>query len=211
LPQFDRGIVSAGEPPWTIPGEAYISLDRDARLRRVYVVPPEQAITPPGGAEPVTPYDFEPLFEFAGLDMTAFQEVAPRYAWNYAVDDRRAWLGTYPESPGIPLLVEAGTLNGALAYFRFLPPWEDPFAEADAPAPEADAAEASRQTAWQAARQFIRAYLSPILGLTFVALLIGAVEMARRNLRSGRGDLDGAFRMDVDWSGGRVCPPEPMP
>lgn len=212
---FDRGIVSAELPAWTIPGESYISLDLDGRLRRVYVVPPNARVIDPNEPEITpAPYDFEPLFEMAGLEFDAFEEVSPRYIWNHTVDERRAWLGAYPEEPDLPLRVEAAALQGNLAYFRFLTPWEDPHFEATVEADADDAGEGEEpaageddagtdesasdeggRTIQQVLNDFVRTWVGPIVFTVLILLLFGAGVMTRRNLRSGRGDVDGATRL----------------
>jgi serine/threonine-protein kinase len=94
-------------------------------------------------------------------------------------DTRAAWTGAAPGRAGVPLRVEAAAYRGKPAYFQLVWPWTRPQRMQPYPI-----------TAQQ------RVGVTVLLAL-FLAVLIGAVFLARRNLRLGRGDRRGAFRLAV--------------
>src|SRR5208337_2618623 len=81
--------------------------------------------------------------------------------------------------PDVPLRVEAAAYRGKSVYFELVRPWSHPW----------------RMQEYQYTAQE-KASTAIFLGL-FLAVLVGAVFLARRNLRLGRGDRRGAFRLAV--------------
>jgi hypothetical protein len=126
---------------------------------------------------PAAPVEWTPLFTLAGLDVSQLQRAEPLWTWLATSDTRAAWTGTWPES-GRPLRVEAAALGGRPVAFMVGGPWQKP-----SRMPEASD---GRDTA----------IVTLLLVITF-GILGGAAFLARENLRSGRGDLQGATRLGV--------------
>jgi len=117
------------------------------------------------------------MFRAAGLDQSRFQAIESQWTPPQAFAVRRAWTGVYPNLPRVPIRVEAAAYDDKLVYFEIVSPWSKP--------------------SWQLADE--RGIGSKIgtwilLGLFFGTLSLGAL-LALRNLRLGRGDRRGAFRL----------------
>jgi serine/threonine-protein kinase len=98
-------------------------------------------------------------------------------------------MGVYPDEPTIPLRVEAAAYQGKPIYFRLIAPWEQPAVE--------------KQSSASIARR-----ISTTVGVVLMlSCLGGCLFLARHNLRLGRGDRKGAYRLalfmmvvgGVDW------------
>jgi serine/threonine-protein kinase len=96
----------------------------------------------------------------------------PRHA-----DARAAWDGTYPGRPDLPLKIEAAAYRGRPVYFELNGAWQRP----------------DRQTPFEASAGQ-KGFIGFLLTFYFGALALGAL-LAWRNLRLGRGDRRGAFRL----------------
>jgi serine/threonine-protein kinase len=116
------------------------------------------------------------LFSAAGLDPAQFHSTQP--AWNSlaASDTRAAWTGTWPGTAR-PLRVEAAAWQGKPVFFSLIGDWVKPDRMKD-PA--------------DSLGKKIKTVITILLVLSFLG---GAVFMARRNYRQGRGDREGAFRL----------------
>jgi serine/threonine-protein kinase len=173
VPAGRRGSVTENNPPLAREGMSRVRLDAEGRLTALLAVPPEFDGSPAPPAEP----DWSPLFEAAGLDRAAFREAEP--AWNPRVDCdlRAAWDGSFAGRPEVPIRVEAGAYGGVPVYFRLVAPWTRPEAAGD-----------DRE------QPGLRAALAVVVTV-LVALLVCGLLLARRNLRLGRGDRRGAFRI----------------
>ena len=83
------------------------------------------------------------------------------------------------QDPATPLHVTAATYHGKPVYFDVLGPWNRP----------------------EAAGQYSRTPTNIIAGVTvslmFVSLLVAGAIFARRNVRMGRGDRKGSFRVSA--------------
>jgi serine/threonine-protein kinase len=172
---FSVGSVGPADPPRSNSGMTYEWLDPGGRLERFERVPPQ--IDPSRGVAPAP--DWPMLFKAAGLDIAQFKPADSEWTPPQWSDTRAAWTGAAPGRPGVPLRVEAAAYRGKPVYFDLIWPWTRP----------------SRMQDYQpAAREKTGGEIS--LGL-FLAVLAGAVFLARRNLRLGRGDRRGAFRLAV--------------
>ncbi|MGH9146158.1 MAG: hypothetical protein ACRD1Q_05570 [Vicinamibacterales bacterium] len=120
--------------------------------------------------------DWSAVFAEAGLAFSDFSPVASRWAPPVYSDTRLAWEGTYPDRSDSPIRVEAGAFGGKPVYFEIVAPWIQAPGQRAAPP-------------------------VPLLGVAgFVLIMVAAVLLARRNLRLGRGDRRGAFRLGL-WYG----------
>lgn len=168
---FPRAL-SLTDPPLLVPGITNVALDPHGRLLDFQVVPPlidEQ----PGLA--LTP-DWAILFGEAGLEMTTFKPTASRWVPPMGYDSRAAWEGVYPQQPLIPLRIEAAGYRGRVVWFKMIGPWTEPSLNAPK-------------------RQGVAA--TPISAIFGLVIGLSGVLLARRNLRLGRGDRKGAFRLTL--------------
>jgi serine/threonine-protein kinase len=169
------GSVQPDDPPRDVSGMTYAVLAPSGRLEYFEAWPPQ--LDPANASGPAP--DWPALFKAAGLDIAQFKLTEPEWvppAWS---DTRAAWTGVAPGRPGVPLRVEAAAYRGKPVYFDLIWPWTRPV----------------RMQEYQPTGQEKTG--NAILLALFVALLMGAVFLARRNLRLGRGDRRGAFRLAV--------------
>jgi len=168
------GRITPTEPSESLSGMELVNLSADGRLLHFEAVPP-QVDESAGEARPP---NWNPLFTAAGLDPAKFKPVSPKWfplAWG---DTRAAWEGTWPGRTDIPLRIEAASYRGEPIYFQLISPWTHP-----------QRMEAVNRT---------QNHIGQIFGLTLLGILIGgAVWIARRNIRLGRGDYQGASRLAV--------------
>jgi serine/threonine-protein kinase len=171
--QWFHELVRPRDPELYYSGEALVIVDPDGRLAWLEIIPPELEEV----EDPAPKPDWETLFKTAGLDISKFVPV--RSAWVPPVhcDTRAAWEGHDPDEPATPLRIEAGAHRGKPIFFRLVESYDRPtrmegFASFEA------------QRVWIA---FMVVFL--------VIFTAGAVLLARRNLRLGRGDRRGATRL----------------
>ncbi len=167
--------VTSTDPGYaSVSGMVSVNIDPSGRLTWLSVVPPQ--VDPPGDEIPPKP-DWAPLFAAAGLDPAAFVSTASIWTPRVPADERAAWTGTYPGQPDIPIRIEAGSYRGLPVRFSVIPPWTRPTLV---------------QTQAFTTGQTIATLI--INGLAFI-VLIGALVLARKSLRLGRGDRRGATRL----------------
>jgi serine/threonine-protein kinase len=166
------GARSRGDdPPMLFSGEVLVRLDPEGNLKSLEAGPP-QVVSGPSGASP----DWARLFAAAGLDITQWTSSPPRWSPRFFADSQRAWEGSLPGAPGVPLRVEAAAFQGAPVSFAIIAPWTP----------------AARDRSGRPAMPTVVAWI--FVGLLFV-LSAGGLFFARRNLRLGRGDRRGAARL----------------
>ncbi len=207
-----RGMtrINADEPPWNVPGMVGLRLDPRGKLRWFRAVPPAQRAAPTtaesqalplpkagdsGGAADRTDLPWSMWFreEEIGFKLTSpsekgqnpkrlSDEELQQADWFRTPPDfadyLAGWKGIWPDSDE-PLYVEAAAYRGKPVYFEVLRPSSSE-AEPTATAP-------SRQS-----QSGFALYL-----LFVVAIFVGAATLAWRNLRQGRGDRRGAFRLSL--------------
>jgi serine/threonine-protein kinase len=166
--------VTRADPPADLPGMVEVQLDPDGRLLSYLAVPPP--FEESGGAWPEP--DWSRLFSAAALDPASMRSVAPQWAAPVDSDRKAAWEGAYPGGGGPSVRIEAAAYHGRPVWFAVLPPWRTESRRREAAEPEA-------RTPVGAAGVTILALAMPVAG----------VLLARRNLRLGRGDRAGAFRV----------------
>ena len=164
-------IPDENDPPFVTAGMTRMTLDTKGRLVDFLAVPSQLESKAPASQ----PIDWAPLFAAAGLDMAAFSLSTPSRTPLTFADERRAWTGTLPETQ-TPVTIEGASFHGKPVSFEIVGPWSpasrEPGEQDDGP---------SR-------------FGMPLL---ILVLLVSAVVLARWNLKSGRADRRGAYRLAV--------------
>ena len=174
IPLGTENQITRGNPPFTTSGMTIVAVDASGRLSEFLAVP--NPIEPDAPAPPV---DWNTLFAVAGLSIDAFTPVAPRVVPPVFADERRAWEGSLPEAPQHTIRIEAAATAGRPTFFTFAGPWS----------------RSSRLGA--AAPSFFTQVIGSIDWVIVTGLMVLGAVLARINLRAGRGDHDGAFRVTV--------------
>src|ERR1017187_5994491 len=172
---FVPGTVTRNDPPPTTPGMATVVLDPLGRLLSFSAVPPQQE-DGDGAPRTATP-DLGLLFAAAGIDSDRFTAAGPERIPRSAFDARFAWTGSYPESPEIPLRLEAAYWRSKLVSLETIAPWSEVSA-------------AGQQEPGSGER-----IVQVLESLVLLAMLAGGALLARHNTRLGRGDRRGAARV----------------
>lgn len=170
--QSMNGRVSPSDPPTIADGMILLRLTPGGRLAALRAVPGRQLSPTTVPAE----FDWSLAFELAGLRMSDFEPSSPLHVPPFYADRRAAWVSRDATGRSVPLRVEAASCAGRPVYFEPLGPWsqDDDTAAVRGPATRVLA----------------------IVNATLIAMtLTGAGWLARRNLRSGRGDRVGARRL----------------
>jgi serine/threonine protein kinase len=165
--------VTLADPSSELSGMTSVILDPRGRLVEFVRVPPQ---FDPAKDTPL-PIDWRSLFTEAGLDQTKFSSTEAQWSPPSYADARVAWEGTYADHPDIQIRIETATYRGQPVYFRVVAPW-------DAPLRQEETQASGRQLAGVT-----------ILTTVFLSVIAAAVVGARRNLRLGRGDRQGAFKL----------------
>ena len=165
-------MPAIADPPFTLSGMRVVRLDPSGRLIEFHAVPPQLESD---GAPPAPP-DWNALFDAAGLSISAFHPVEPRWLPRNDADARAAWEGPFPDIPGGTARVEAAAYRGMPIFFQLVAPWTQPVRMAT-PQP------------WT-----IGDLINTAATAIGVLILVASALLARRHWRTGRGDPRGAFR-----------------
>ena len=165
------GRPSSTDPPAGVEGMARLVLDPRGRLVELAVVPP--AVAQPAATAP----DWTPLLAAAGLDPKRLVPASPQWTVPVASDERAAWDGTIPDHPDLATRIEAAAYAGRPVHFVVATPWGRPTLQK----PEGSDRE----------QRAAAAIAIALLG----TVLVGGLVLARRNLRKGRDDRGGAFKV----------------
>jgi hypothetical protein len=171
------GFIWTDDPPLDVSGMTLVSLNPLGRLTQLIVVPPQ--VEQPAGAElsPQGAPDWTPLFSAAGLDPSKWPPAQPTWTPPVDSDARAAWTGTLAERPDIPMRIEAAAYRGKPIYFELIGTWTRP-----------ERMQPYQPTAGER--------VGGVIGIALLlSVLVGGAMLARRNLRRGRGDRRGAFRL----------------
>ena len=167
------GSVWTDDPPLDVSGMTLVKLNPLGRLVQFVAVPPQ--VEKPAGV--ATSLDWAPLFSAAGLDLSKWPPAQPAWTPPVYSDARAAWAGSLAERPDIPMRIEAAAYRGKPIYFELIGPWTRP-----------ERMQPYQPTSGERAGWVFSIVLS-------LSLLVAGVMLARRNLRLGRGDRRGAFRL----------------
>jgi len=175
------GIITEKDPPTTVSGMINLRLDPQGRLTYFQAIPPQKldAAKSNGAPPATTSFDWNILFNAAGLDPSKFRPTQP--TWNSLADSdsRMAWTGLWPGTTR-PLRVEAAAFQGEPVYFQLIGDWT-----------KANRMVSTEKKSFaNKAGNIIQIFLI-IVGLT------GASLVARRNYLRGRGDREGALRLAI--------------
>lgn len=175
LPSGPEYNVDEENPPLSQPDMVLLRLDPTGRLIHFKAVPSRLETA---SSAPRSP-DWVALFGEAGLDPARFSAVPPRRLPETYADARAAWTETRPERADRPLRIEAAAYRGGPVYFELLGPWSQP--------------SPVRGSSLTTGRKW-----TDIVGTAlFLAALGSGALVARHNLRRGRGDRRGAFRVAI--------------
>ncbi|HEX5734547.1 MAG TPA: serine/threonine-protein kinase, partial [Blastocatellia bacterium] len=161
------------DPPMLVSNMVNLTLDTRGRLIEFNAVPPQVDES----QQPTAPFDWTVLFSEAGLDIADFTSSNSTWTAPVSYDARAAWEGACADNPDIPVRIEAAVNRGKPVYFQIVYPWDKPLRQEEA------AGLAGRNVA------------GILITIIFIAGLIGAVLLARRNLKLGRGDRKGALKI----------------
>ena len=174
VPVNDLGAVSMDDPPIDVTGMTVVVTDMSGRLVKFQAVPPQVDAST---ATPAAP-DWTTLFTLAGLNLATFQPATPTWLPPDHADTRAAWTGPMPDGPG-QVRVEAAAWKGKPTYFQIVMPWTLPEQMEEPP-----------QTVGARLLNGAEAFFT-------LVLLTGAMWLAHRNLKAGRGDWTGATRLAI--------------
>jgi serine/threonine-protein kinase len=169
--------IQALDPPNEVSGMAEVLLDSNGRLLAFLAVPPQVEEMPPpaAAAEP----DWTPMLANTGLDPAGLKAMDPTWLPPVGFDRRFGWRGFYPEDRSTEILISAASYRGQPVYFQVIGPWSHPWRM---PAPPQPMSKVVKDTTFL------------IASFAFLAL---AAFFARRNIRLGRGDRRGGFRISA--------------
>ncbi len=167
------GSVWTDDPPLDVSGMTLVSLNPLGRLTQLVAVPPQVEKLAAVAPSP----DWAPLFSAAGLDQSKWTPAQPMWTPPVDSDARAAWTGWLAERPNVPMRIEAAAYRGKPVYLELIGPWTRP-----------ERMQPYEPTAGERAGLVIGIVL-------FLSMLVVGVMLARRNLRLGRGDRRGAYRL----------------
>jgi serine/threonine-protein kinase len=173
VPRHPQSPITESDPAVTIAGMTLVEVDMLGRLWSFNAAPPE--VESPMTGEPRR-VDWAPVFNAAGLDASTFKEVAPARTPPTFADERRAWEGVLPGTQQA-IRFEGAGYRGRVVSFHEIGPWTQASRDSH------ETTSSSGNTAGS---------------IIFVLiLLVVAAVLARANLKSGRADRRGAFRLAV--------------
>ena len=172
-PSSVSGVAGWNDPPARVTDMAGVEYDLQGRLVSFYRVPPQREKE--SGPSPAA--DWASLFAEARLDPSQFRPVEPRWTPSLYADSRAAWEGAWPKRPEIALRIEAAAYRGRPVWFEIVNPWTRPEREQAYP--------------FTAGQRGMQAFYTFVM----VALVAIGGVLAYRNIRLGRGDRRGAFRL----------------
>jgi len=148
-----------------------LETDPDGKLIRFEAVPPQ--VEKP--APPAPPFDWNKLFQAAGLDAATFQTAEPTWTPLANWDIRAAWTGT-DQTTGAKLRIEAAAWRGRPVFFSIVGPWTVPGRMAQAGNNNGNSI--------------------PIVVIILIAAFAACV-LGWHNFRTGKADQQGATRLAV--------------
>ena len=179
VPTGGNANVTTTDPPFMVTNMRTIVLDSEGRLVEFHAVPPqrEESTGTPPPAAPAP--NWATAFELAGLNQSDFQPATPQWTPRSYADQRAAWEGPMPGWPEQKLRLEGAAYRGRIVSFQSVNPWTQPSQMRETPR--------SRAQRWS----------QGVVAVMVIFVLAVAAGVARHNLRKGRGDRRGAFRISA--------------
>ena len=175
IPQGRGATVTASDPPFDVPGMVTVILDSSGQLVRF--------VTAPAAAQPSrsATVDWSTFFRFAGLDQGRFRPTTA--AWSSPVDHdaKLSWTGQHPAVADVTVDVRAAQKSNKPVFFDVAFRTNRGTVAAPTHAQGATATEEFTAVAGYAT--------------IFLAGLVLAAFVARRNIRLGRGDRAAARKV----------------
>jgi hypothetical protein len=156
----------------TVVGMTRMELDDTGKLLTFDAVPPRGDSD--GASSRAEPWPL--LFAAAGLDMATFRQVTPQLVPRAYATERAAWEGAHPTEKDVVLHVEAAAYRGQPVAFRLAGPGEPVVPRTTSPV--------AQTRSWRVAAN-----------VTATCFILASLVLARKNLRAGRGDRRGAWRL----------------
>jgi hypothetical protein len=181
-PSSPASRVNARDPPVMLPGMQQLFLDTEGRLVEFHSVPPAIALENPAADAP-----WPALFEAADLDVRTLTPASPKWLPPVFADATAAWEGPMPGRADMRVRIEAASYKNHPVSFQIVWPWTEP--------PRTDA---SQRTGLQRLTDATSIAI-------WVAMLAGAVLLARRNLRGNRSDRSGAARLAIGMTAASIA------
>jgi len=166
------GEITEERPAPVVSGMIEAWVNSKGELRTFRAVPPQVDT-----ATAAQPPDVQLISRATGLDLSQWQETAPRYTPLYAFDWLKAWKGRHPALP-LDVTVQASAWRGRITEVQVIFPWT-----------EAGRLPSSRE------RSTGNSWITLIEAITSGLVSLFSVFLAVRNLKAGRGDRRGATRL----------------
>ena len=173
VPAGSNWRPTVSDPSMNVVGMTKLFLDDTGRLVEFEAVPPRAEDA--AGVTAAAPWPA--LFAGAGLDMNLFREVPPQVVPRSFATERAAWEGPLPGVEGGVLHVEAAAHRGKAVSFKVTGPWEP-----IVPGTTSPVAPTSR-------------FWPNVANAMGTIVMFATLLLARSNLRAGRGDRRGAWRL----------------
>jgi hypothetical protein len=167
------GTITDSDPPYDVSGMATVDMDAHGHLLKLLVVPPQVDDSKSSSAEP----NWSTCFAEAGLDMSRFSPAGPKWLSPVPFDKLFDWGGNRTQPSGASVHVTAASYHGKPVYFEVISPWSRPARMQESP------------------QTLVRRIGAATFTLFVLAVWVGGMFLARRNIRLGRGDRKGAWRV----------------
>ena len=164
------GRITWSRPPFDQPGMVRLTLDPQGNLIRFAALIDPDTSSGSTSGDSIEDFDWTPMFDAAGLDESKLTPANPTFAPPVHCESLAEWHGSSPAVPNRSIVIHAGIRRGQLAYFQ--QEWT----------PQLNSQPGSGSGAFNL--------------MSVVVVVTGLVFMIR-NLRSGRGDRKGAFRLAI--------------
>ncbi|UCF38990.1 MAG: serine/threonine protein kinase [Acidobacteriota bacterium] len=175
VPENFVGHINWSDPASDLPGMIRLKLDTTGNLQEFLCIPPsfDEA------AEPEAEPDWNEVIRLTGLSPESLEPAEPTWTPPSFAHKRAAWVGSGGPDGRSEVRVEAAAYSGKVSYLRVIGFWTKP---------------PGVQAGMEGTTERIGA---GILVTLLILVLIVALYMARRNLRLGRGDRKGAWRLST--------------
>ena len=173
-PWYDVSVL-LNDPPNDVAGMTKVILDVRGRLLEFQAVPPQVKDKTAQTSE----VDWATLFAEAGLDIRNYRQTESNWTPPFFADANLSWEGPHVDHAEIPVRIEAAAYQGKPVYFQIVAPWDKPLRQ--------------EETVLSARRRAAAVIVISVL----LSVIIAAVFLARRNLRQGRSDTKGAFKISI--------------